>query len=146
MSTVAYPHIDVTENGKARIAGTGFTVRMLVEEQRTTGADAIELQRNHPQLTLGQVYGALAYYHDHKEEIDQEIEALGRGEEAIRPRLENAVMSEKPREAAEPTVSLVGEDNGLPVWCNVLEGLSDEDLADFRAELEAPVRLAHPTA
>lgn len=40
--------------------------------------------------------------------------------------------------------SSVGETE-VPIWCNVLEGLSDTDLADFHADVEAPVRLAHPS-
>jgi hypothetical protein len=34
----------------------------------------------------------------------------------------------------------------VPAWCNVLEGMSDEDLADFDAILNTPARLAHPQA
>lgn len=34
----------------------------------------------------------------------------------------------------------------IPAWCNVLEGMSDEHLADFDAVLNTPVRLAHPQA
>ncbi len=34
----------------------------------------------------------------------------------------------------------------VPDWCNVLEGMSDEDLADFDAILNTPVHLAHPQA
>jgi hypothetical protein len=30
----------------------------------------------------------------------------------------------------------------LPSWCDVLEGMSDEDRADFRATLDLPIRLA----
>jgi uncharacterized protein (DUF433 family) len=76
MSTVAHPHIEITSDGHARISGTGFKVRMLAEEHLATGADAIELQRRHPQLTLGEVYSALSYYHDHKAAFDREIEQL----------------------------------------------------------------------
>lgn len=32
----------------------------------------------------------------------------------------------------------------VPSWCNVLEGLSDEDLAEFDAAVNEPVRLARP--
>ena len=78
MSTVAYPHIEVRADGKPRIAGTGFKVRVLVEEYLARGVEAIELQRSHPQLTLAQIYSALAYYHDHREEIDREIADLNR--------------------------------------------------------------------
>lgn len=76
MSTVAYPHIEVSDAGKAFIVGEGFRfkVRMLVEERMATGADIEEIQRGHPQLTLSQIHSALAYYYDHKDEIDREIE------------------------------------------------------------------------
>jgi uncharacterized protein (DUF433 family) len=76
MSTVSNPYVETTADGHARIRGTGFKVRMLAEEHLITGADAMELQRGHPQLTLSQVYGGLAYYYDHKEEFDREIDEL----------------------------------------------------------------------
>ena len=40
--------------------------------------------------------------------------------------------------------SLPAADGELPSWCNVLDGLSDEDLAEFDATLNEPVRLAGP--
>lgn len=36
--------------------------------------DAEDIQRQHPALTLGQIYSALAYYYDHQEELDREID------------------------------------------------------------------------
>jgi uncharacterized protein (DUF433 family) len=84
MSTVAYPHIEIREDGKPRIAGTGFKVRVLVEEYLVRGVEAIELQRSHPHLSLAQIYSALAYYHDHKEEIDREIAELREFSEKFR--------------------------------------------------------------
>jgi hypothetical protein len=33
------------------------------------------------------------------------------------------------------------ESDELPAWCNVLEGMSDEDRDEFRAILNTPVRL-----
>jgi hypothetical protein len=35
------------------------------------------------------------------------------------------------------------ESDEVPAWCNVLEGMSDQDLADFDATLAIPVWLAH---
>jgi hypothetical protein len=35
------------------------------------------------------------------------------------------------------------DDSEVPAWCNVLEGMSEADLADFDAMLQMPVRLAH---
>jgi hypothetical protein len=47
----------------------------------------------------------------------------------------------KPRPKPTPVDS---ED--VPAWCNVLEGMSDEDLAHFDEVLKTPVRLANPAA
>jgi uncharacterized protein (DUF433 family) len=74
MSTVAYPHIEIGPNGRLYIAGTPFKVRQLVLDHICYGWGAEEIQREHPQLTLGQIHLALGYYYDHKEELDREIE------------------------------------------------------------------------
>jgi len=39
------------------------------------GWSAEELALNHPQLTLGEIYSALAYYADHRDKVDQELRA-----------------------------------------------------------------------
>ena len=98
MSTVAYPHIEVRADGKPRITGTGFKVRVLVEEYLATDRNALELQNSHPQLSLAQIYSALAYYHDHREEIDREIEELNREAEQIRAELGEPLLVKKLRE------------------------------------------------
>ena len=98
MSTIAYPHIEVREDGRPRIAGTGFKVRVLVEEYLATGRNALELQTSHPQLSLAQIYSALAFYHDHQAEMDQEIDALNREAEVIRAELGEPLLVKKLRE------------------------------------------------
>ena len=97
MSTVAYPHIEITGDGHARIAGTGFKVRILVEEH-LAGSSAEDLQREHPHLTLSQIYSALAYYHDHKQAIDQEIAELNRFVEELRAQQGESLLAKKLRE------------------------------------------------
>jgi uncharacterized protein (DUF433 family) len=97
MSTVSNPHVEITA-GHARIRGTGFKVRMLAEEHLITGADAMELQRGHPQLTLSQVYGALAYYYDNKETFDREIEELRELAEQVRAEQGESLFAKKLRE------------------------------------------------
>ena len=57
------------------IAGKGFKVIHLVREHLAYGWSAEELALNHPQLTLGEIYSALAYYADHREPMEQEIAA-----------------------------------------------------------------------
>ena len=41
--------------------------------------------------------------------------------------------------AAEPNGA--ADDEELPSWCNVLEGISDEDLAEIEAAINFPTRL-----
>ena len=46
----------------------------LVVEQRAYGWSPEELHFQHPYLELGQIHSALAYYWDHQEELDRDIQ------------------------------------------------------------------------
>ena len=68
-------HIEVTlgiAGGKPRIAGRRITVQNIVIWYERMGKTADEICAEHT-LTLAEVYAALAYYFDHREEIDQRI-------------------------------------------------------------------------
>ncbi len=69
-----YEHVVVDEKGVARIAGTRWKVSLLVAARHAYGASPEELAYQHPDLTLGQVYSALAYYADHESELEAEIQ------------------------------------------------------------------------
>ena len=77
IATIAYEHLDCSQAGRPLIAGKNFKVNHLVEEHVAYGWSAEELALNHPQLTLGEIYCALAYYADHREEMDRELTASG---------------------------------------------------------------------
>jgi uncharacterized protein (DUF433 family) len=100
MSTVDYPHIEVASDGHARISGTGFKVRILAEEH-LSGAAVEELHEWHPQLTLAQIHSALAYYYDHKETFDKQIEELNRFADEYRAELGESPLLRKLREAGK---------------------------------------------
>jgi uncharacterized protein (DUF433 family) len=70
----AYEHVVVDESGTPLIGGTTMKVVELVLETHAYGWSPDELQFQHPYLTLGQIHSALAYYWDHKEELDRDIE------------------------------------------------------------------------
>lgn len=72
---LTYPHI-VKEPGKpARLERHARTrVAMIVLDYQGRGWSAEEIVRQYSYLTLAEVHAALAYYHDHREEIDREIE------------------------------------------------------------------------
>ena len=57
------------------IRGTRFPVRSVVVYVLRHGVTPEEMVRDWPHLTLGQVYGALAFYYDHKAEIDADLDA-----------------------------------------------------------------------
>ncbi len=70
-----YEHIAIDEQGTPVIAGTTMKVKELVAERLAWGWSPEELMVNHSELTLGQIFSALAYYADHQIEIDGAIEA-----------------------------------------------------------------------
>lgn len=70
----AYEHIVINEPGTPLIEGTTTKVIELVLDVLAYGWSPDELQFQHPHLTLGQIHSALAYYWDHKEELDRDIE------------------------------------------------------------------------
>ncbi len=74
MTTVMDGHVEIDEQGIARISRSGMKVIHLVMEKMANGWTAEQLQQNFPHLTPAQIYAALAYYHDHKREIDQQID------------------------------------------------------------------------
>lgn len=68
-------HIEVTPGvcgGRARVAGHRIRVQDIVlwTEQ---GQSPDQIVADFPQLSLADVYAALAYYHDHREEIDRQV-------------------------------------------------------------------------
>jgi len=69
-----YEHVVLDEAGVPVIVGTNMKVTELVVERMAYGWSPEELHFQHPYLTLGQIYSALAYYWDHREELDQDIE------------------------------------------------------------------------
>jgi uncharacterized protein (DUF433 family) len=69
-----YEHVILNEAQVPIIVGTNMKVVELVLERTAYGWSPEELHFQHPYLTLGQIYSALAYYWDHQEELDQDIE------------------------------------------------------------------------
>ena len=76
MSSVISKHIEITPGvcgGKPRIAGHRIRVEDIVIWHERIGLSPDEIVSQYPTITLADVYAALAYYHDHFEEIRQQI-------------------------------------------------------------------------
>ena len=72
--TTPYEHIVVEDKGVAVVADSRTKVAQLVSEVMAYGWSPEELHFQHPHLSMGQIHSALAYYWDHQEEINQQIE------------------------------------------------------------------------
>ena len=62
-----------TRNGKPRISGTRITVADVVLMHRRLGRALEEIAGTYD-LPVAAVYAAMAYYYDHKDEIDQSLD------------------------------------------------------------------------
>jgi uncharacterized protein (DUF433 family) len=83
-----YEHVVLDEQGIPIIAGTTMKVKELIAERLAWGWSPEELLLNHPDLALGQIFSALAYYADHQTELDQAIEADVRYVDELRRKAE----------------------------------------------------------
>lgn len=79
-----YRHIELDEKQRPVIAGTGFKVRVLVELWQGGNWSPAELHEQFPVLSMAQIHSAIAYYWDHKAEIDKSIAELEEMEQAYR--------------------------------------------------------------
>ncbi|MCE9553789.1 MAG: DUF433 domain-containing protein [Planctomycetes bacterium] len=75
---IVHPHVEFVagvQGGRPVIAGTRFPVSSIVQNHRR-GCTVEEILREFPHLKPAQVYDALSYYYDHREQLDQEIAEL----------------------------------------------------------------------
>ena len=130
MPVVSLDYIEVDDRGVAKLIGTRSKVMQIVMDTRN-GYTPEEIQAHYPHLTIAQVHAALAYYYDHRAEVDQQIENdIRYAEESrrlnpnrhTRAELERLARERKPKLAqpdrdalagASPTVVLSDEQKGL---------------------------------
>jgi uncharacterized protein (DUF433 family) len=96
-ASVPYAHIDHDEKGVPFIAGSTMKVVELVMAQQAHGWSPEELYFQHPELSLGEIHSALAYYWDHRAELDQDIERRARLVDEIRREIGPSPLAEKLR-------------------------------------------------
>lgn len=82
-----YAQITLDVDRVPHIAGTTMKVVGLVVEQQAYGWSPEELHSQHPDLTLGQIHSALAYYWDHRAELDRDNRRRLERVEGLRARL-----------------------------------------------------------
>jgi uncharacterized protein (DUF433 family) len=82
------------KNGSPHIAGTGVLVRTIARWYKL-GMSPEEIAADYPHLSLSQVYGALAYYHANRGEMEAQMAT----EESESDRIELEHLGKAKREA-----------------------------------------------
>jgi len=72
--TTGYKHIELNENNVPIVAGTTMKVVELVTSHLVYGWSPEELHFQYPHVALSKIYSALAYYWDHKADIDADMQ------------------------------------------------------------------------
>jgi uncharacterized protein (DUF433 family) len=73
---LAYAHIEKIEGQPAHLLGTPrVRVAQIVMDYLAYGWSVEEMCRQHSYLSLAEAHAAMAYYFDHQEEIDEEIQS-----------------------------------------------------------------------
>ncbi len=70
---ILYPYIETRSDGIVVISSSGIKVRMLIEAYLMVGFNTLVLHDLYPDLTMGEIHSALAYYWDNKAVIDAQI-------------------------------------------------------------------------
>lgn len=74
MVGLTYPHIEKQEGHPARLERLPrVRVAQIVMDYLAYGWSPEEMCRQHEGLRLAETHAAMAYYYDHRDEIDQEI-------------------------------------------------------------------------
>lgn len=97
LPTMTYEHVQLDADGVPFVAGTSMKVVELVMAHMAHGWSPEELHFQHPYLTLGQIYSALAYYWDHKTELDADIERRWQWAEQARQQAGPSLLAAKLR-------------------------------------------------
>jgi len=95
MTVALIGHIDVDENGVARIVGRRTKVLQIAMDKMAHGWSAEEIQAEYPHLTLAQIHAALAYYYDNQVEIDEQIARDVERAESMRDQSRPSPIAEK---------------------------------------------------
>jgi uncharacterized protein (DUF433 family) len=94
-SDTEYKHILLDPQGVPWIQDTTMKVVELVMAHQAYGWSPEELHHQFPHLSLGQIYSALAYYWDHRDEIEQDIARRGDLVEELRGKLPPSSLAQR---------------------------------------------------
>lgn len=81
-ASCAYPHLLLDESGRAWVEGANVKVSEVAADFLAHGSSVDEMAIQFPHLTHSMIHAALAYYYDHREELENELEVSLRASRA----------------------------------------------------------------
>lgn len=73
MTTTFATQIELDDRGVAWIAGTKVKITEVVLDKIAYGSSPEEIHFQHPNLSLAQIHGALTYYYENQDQVDEQI-------------------------------------------------------------------------
>ncbi len=98
LTTTEYKYIQLDERNIPIIAGTTMKVVELITSVKAYHWTPEELHTNYPHVSLSKIHSALAYYWDHQEEIDAEIQRIDQWAQQARREAGESPLARKLRE------------------------------------------------
>jgi uncharacterized protein (DUF433 family) len=87
--------IELDDRGIAWIAGTKVKVTEVVLDKIANGSSPEEIHFQHPNLSLAQIHGALTYYYENQDKVDEQIRRGLEESDKIAVRLSDAEFRRK---------------------------------------------------
>jgi uncharacterized protein (DUF433 family) len=98
MSAAAQSLIEIDELGVAWISDTKVKVIEVALDKLVHGSSPEEIHFQYPHLSLAHVYAALAYYYEHQNELDSEIQRRWQEVNALAALEANSPLQQRLRE------------------------------------------------
>ncbi|MBW4516349.1 MAG: DUF433 domain-containing protein [Timaviella obliquedivisa GSE-PSE-MK23-08B] len=92
-----HKYVQLNERHVPIISGTTMKVIEIIEAQQAYGWSPEEIHFQHPYLTMSQIYSALAYYWDHKQKLDSDIQQRLEHTEQLRQQSGISALAEQLR-------------------------------------------------
>lgn len=96
-ASTTYEHIVLDDQGIPVIAGASTKVIEVALAHKAHGMSPEELAYQLPHLSMGQIHSALAYYWDHKRELDGDIQRRHQEMEELRREIQPTELLERLR-------------------------------------------------
>src|SRR2546421_6596573 len=89
--------IELDDHGIPWITGANTKVVEVVLDKKAYGWSPEEMHLQHPHLSMGQIHAALAYYYEHQDEVDADIERRDRYVEEMRAQQSDSPLRQRLR-------------------------------------------------